>query len=79
MSKEQLYSQLVPKMDMKQIFKVLGRLHAAFLKTSFRKKQGGGGSSQGTRGFPSSTPFLCMFPQCHGLNQAEWKLPTAFA
>lgn len=71
--------QLIPKTDVKQIFKVLERLQPAFLKTSFRKKQGGGGSSQGTRGFPSSTPFLCVFPQCHGPNQAKWKLSTAFA
>lgn len=78
MSREQLHSQLVPKMDRRQNSKVLERLQPAFLNISSRKKQSGGGSSQGTRGFPSSTPFLWVFPQCHGPNPAEWKLPTAF-
>lgn len=43
MSREQLLSQLVPKTDQKQIFEVLERLQPALPKTSFRKKQGGGG------------------------------------
>lgn len=66
-------------MDRKWVFTVLESLQLAFLKTSFRKKQRGSGSSQGAGGFPPSTPVLCELPHCCGPNKTGWKWPTAFA